>query len=235
MALVLRAAALGLLALSSAQSARGETVTGVSAPDSLYEAINLARAGGLATALIQVKISADLINVVIPEVVAKAGNSGTTCPNVGSVTPSTAEGFVLTFNHETENPDYKTLVQNALDVGLQELSTYPTQGWGEGIWKTSEKAKNIGYLLWSSSAEAGCGVTKGCTDNSNLVICRFKPTVQNGVAPFDEQFYHALKARTKKIQEMSSNDFQSPGNGGTMGAPSMVVAGLVAALMMVTV
>ncbi|KAL8426783.1 hypothetical protein Efla_003377 [Eimeria flavescens] len=232
MALFLQAAAFGLLALSSVQSARGGTVTAISAPDSLYEAINLARAGGLATALIQVKISADLINLVTAEVVQKAGGE---CASTESVTPSTASGFVLTFKADNRNPDYKTLVQAALDVGLQQLPNYPTQGWGQGVWESSQEAQNIGYLLWSSSAEAGCGVTMGCSSHPNLVICRFKPTVQNGIAPFDEQVYHALKARTKKIQEMSSSDLQSPGNGGTMGAPSMVVVGLVAALMMVTV
>ncbi|KAL8448044.1 hypothetical protein Emed_004043 [Eimeria media] len=148
------------------------------------------------------------------------------------------EGMVLSYTLAAQTtPNYKDLVQNVLSQGIAKLEQQKGQltPWDTGFWKQYEETANLGYLMWSASVSVGCAVTSACNDNKFLILCHFNPTAGGSTVPFDENVYNALKARTTPITQMDKGDLQGPGSGATMGVPSLLLAGFVAALAMVAV
>nr|QIS60148.1 surface antigen 4 [Eimeria stiedai] len=147
--------------------------------------------------------------------------------------------MVLTYEDTSgSTPNYKNLVQTVLTKGLGVLaqqSSSGNTGWTQGFWSQNADAANLGYLMWSGSVSVGCAVTDGCEDNKFLILCLFNPTAAGDVAPFDENVYKALVARTTLLTQMTESDLQAAGSGAVMGLPSLLLAGFVAALAMVTV
>ncbi|KAL8433960.1 hypothetical protein ACSSS7_003483 [Eimeria intestinalis] len=197
MAPIAQTAAVCLAALCSLQSAQAQaTVTGMKAHghDELVLAINLARAGGLATALVQVKETEEMVSSAVQAISNGNFDKATCQPQAArgdGILPDTLKGMVLTYTTKqakTTTPDYKGLVQAVLDKGLTALKSQggviEHRGWDQ-FWKKHADTANLGYLLWSGSVAVGCAVTVGCDDSQFLILCRFNPTAQGNVDAFE--------------------------------------------------
>lgn len=236
MAPLIKTVALCLVALGT-QTARATDGTVGDVPDDLYTILNLARKGHLPVSINKVAKEATVVTAVKDAL----GEAVTTdCAGVATMTPTSAEGFMLTFpvTAGDPNPDYKDLVQKALTTGLSELGNeYPKTKWGAAPW-TKPAVTNLGYLLWQNSSQVGCALTK-CPvggDKKNVVLCRFTPTAANDQVPFSEEFFKALKDRTVQISQMKPEDADGPApSSGYMIVPSFVLMGLVALLSKATV
>ncbi|KAL8433959.1 hypothetical protein ACSSS7_003482 [Eimeria intestinalis] len=240
MAPLIRIAGVCLLALSSLHSTQADKAGAAEAQkhEDLVLAINLARAGNLNTALVQVKENKDLVQEAMQAIINDV-QTPTCAPLIGEDDlPVALKGLVLTYKDANAGvPNYKELVQEVLTKGIQELETEGgdvKRGWND-FWSKFPETANLGYLMWSASVAVGCAVSVGCENDKYLILCRFNPTASGSVDAFDQKVYDALKARRTPLTQLTKDDLQGPGSGATMGIPSLLLAGFVAALAMVTV
>ncbi|CDJ32253.1 SAG family member [Eimeria mitis] len=114
------------------------------------------------------------------------------------------------------------------------MKSYP-DNWQE-FWTIPEGA-NLASLLWSNSTKVGCAVgicTEGTQENRNItesayLFCQMDPPAEENKAPFDKEYYEALKERKTLLTAMTEEDLKAPVQGAAVAAvPSLLVAGLTA-------
>ncbi|CDJ32330.1 SAG family member [Eimeria mitis] len=213
------AAVVCLVALSGLQPAAGDLQYQVQVADKdAYTSVNLARVGQMSVRIGVLTENSDL-----------AEGLKTTSP------PTKKTKFVAQLP-ESEDQKYRQAVQNALQAGLDVLTSYPENDVWTTFWEDPAGA-NLARLLWSKSTKVGCGVGT-CTGGEEartpeqtvtFLVCQMEPAAEANTAPFDKEYYEALKERKTSLTEMTDEDLKAPVQGGAAAAvPSLLVAGLTA-------
>ncbi|CDJ45605.1 SAG family member [Eimeria brunetti] len=227
-------AAVGLVASSGLQSVAGsqKTYKWTADPvtDEAYFSVNLARNGKLPVHINEVKADAQLVDSL----------------------KTKKDLFYSDFTGQGE-ADYRQLLQTSLEKGLKvfEKKEYPktAEEWQQ-TWENADFA-NLAYLLNSNSTTVGCIIGK-CTGEETgtpgaagpagrdadttvemaVLICNLHPAATKDKAPFDEEYFTGLIARTAKLTGMTADDLKAPTNDGTAAAaiPTIMLAGLLATL-----
>ncbi|CDJ45643.1 SAG family member [Eimeria brunetti] len=257
------AAAVCLVALSGLQSEAAQTTYKfkvANVDDSVYLAANLVRNGRLPVHISEVAPDSNLVSTVQGKVQACTASK-----QPSRVTMEACEAlmkasdlrdiFYHTFDY-TESPDYRELMQAALDEGLK---VFKKQNYGtdwQTIW-ASEAGANLAYLLGSNSTKIGCVIGE-CTEEASrtlpgaakrgvaalstdlgeaeakkaVLFCALSPEAQKNTAPFDEEYFTALISRTALLANMTQDDLKVPTNDGIAAAavPSILATSLVAML-----
>ncbi|CDJ45608.1 SAG family member [Eimeria brunetti] len=217
---------------------------------STYDArlsVNLARNGKLPVHINEVTKDEKLVTSLTEIVVGEEGQTANeaTCQALWQTKKNV---FHHVFQSQ-EKPDYSQLLQASLEKGLKifENKEYPKtgEGWTE-IWSDEDFA-NLAHLLSSNSTKVGCVVGK-CTKveagargsgkreaelqaDSAVLLCDLQPAASNGQAPFDEDYFTGLIARTAKLTDMTADDLKATNDATTAAAvPTIMFAGLVAML-----
>ncbi|CDJ45622.1 hypothetical protein EBH_0016680 [Eimeria brunetti] len=244
------AAAVCLVALCGLRSvAAGKTTTyeftAVDVNEDAYVAANLVRNGKLAVHISEVTKNATLVSDLKHKVEQASGEPLESCD--GLIDTSNPIGI---FNHTSEyaeSPNYRTMLQAALDKGLEVFKAKGYQNKWKEIWGDADGA-NLAYLLGSNSTSMGC-VIGTCskvvtttdqrsetppevTPEKTVLLCELSPAAEKEKAPFDEEYFNELVARTARLAEMTEEDLKAPSNDGTAAAaiPTTLAAGLVAML-----
>ncbi|CDJ45623.1 SAG family member [Eimeria brunetti] len=254
------AAAVCLVALYGLQSdAAGKTTTykfkAVDVDDEAYVAARLVRNGKLAVHISEVAKDADLVSGLQKKVAptaAQGKQSGTSTESCKKVMEESAlkDIFHRAFTYKESN-NYRELFQKALDAGIAVFKENGYQNKWEEIWESDDGA-SLAYLLGSNSTKIGCVVGQcikvetDTTDDSDpteestgddVLFCELSPAAKKNEAPFDEDYFNGLIARTAQIAQMTEEDLQSSSNDGTAAAavPTTLAAGVVAMLTAVSV
>ncbi|CDJ45612.1 SAG family member [Eimeria brunetti] len=161
--------------------------------------------------------------------------------------------FHYTFEYK-DPPNYSELLQEALKAGLEVFGNkYPSE-W-TSIW-TADAGASLAYLLWSKSTKIGCVIgkcTKGAAPDDGVLgskeggaegrvstgeasavpavlFCQLDPAPTKNQAPFDEEYFTGLIARTARLEDMTTDDLKAPTNDDTAAAalPTIMFAGLAA-------
>ncbi|CDJ26999.1 SAG family member [Eimeria mitis] len=139
----------------------------------------------------------------------------------------------------TAEQKYREAVQNALQAGLEALPSYPEDDGGWTTFWQKPAGANLARLLSSKSTKVGCGVGT-CTEGGGeelrtaqktvtFLVCEMQPAAVANEAPFDKEYYEALKERKTLLTAMTDEDLKAPVQGGAAAAvPSLLVAGLTA-------
>ncbi|CDJ34030.1 SAG family member [Eimeria mitis] len=223
-----------------------------------YLAANLARNGKLPVHISEVTKEESLVSALEAKVSGDEPPTAEDCTAL--ITDKLKEDFHHSFVYDTEakaSPDYRQLLQNALDEGLAVFKNkaYPqTNDEWQSIWKQDAGA-NLAYLLGSNSTTIGCVIGR-CTqvttsDNpvelqvgdggsgtqqetltkDAVLFCQLKPAAEKNSAPFDEEYFNGLIERTTELKDMTEDDLKnSVGNGPAATASTILIAGLVAML-----
>ncbi|CDJ45617.1 SAG family member [Eimeria brunetti] len=198
-------------------------------PADAYLAVNLLRNGKLSVHISELATGDSLVSALKEKVQSKTAT----------------DIFHHTFDY-VESPDYRKLLQEALDKGLEVFKDTENQNNWENIWGIDAGA-NLAYLLGANSTTVGCAIgqcTKettapntGRTSNATptgkaVLFCELSPPAEKEKAPFDEEYYNGLISRTAKLADMTEEDLKAPSNGDTAAAafPTILTAGLVAIL-----
>ncbi|CDJ27907.1 SAG family member [Eimeria mitis] len=222
-----------------------------------YLAANLARNGKLPVHISEVTKEDTLITTLKGKV---AGEDIATADNCTAlITSELKKNFHYSFEYESTSeasPDYRQLLQKALDEGLTLFDKkYPQsqEAW-EKIWNEDEGA-SLAYLLGSNSTTIGCVIGR-CTQvktssdtsllqgggggsgepeetlqNDAVLFCQLEPAAVKDSAPFDEEYFNGLIERTTELKDMTEDDLKnSVGNGPVATASTIIIAGLVAML-----
>ncbi|CDJ54292.1 hypothetical protein EBH_0045900 [Eimeria brunetti] len=177
------------------------TVKEVNEDDYIYA--NFVRNGKLPTHISEVAKDQDLVDSLKTEV-GKQETSGAdaTCEALIK-----ASNFKTMFHHPFEDnddasPDYRQLLQNALDAGL---------------------------AVFRGTDSTGAGAT---SKNNAVLFCELKPAAEKNSAPFDEEYFNGLIGRTAKLAEMTADDLKAPveESAATTAGPTILIASLVAML-----
>ncbi|CDJ45628.1 SAG family member [Eimeria brunetti] len=248
------AAAVCLVAVYGLQSeATGPTTTyefkAVDVDKEAYVAANLVRNGKLAVHINEVAKDDSLVSGLKEKVEPKNAAKG------GAQTVDSCDALIKAsnlagiFNHTSEyveSPNYRTLLQAALDAGLGVFKAKGYQNKWNEIWEDASGA-NLAYLLGSNSTSIGCvigtcnkvvtpeersPVSPQVSPEKTVLFCILNPAAENGKAPFDEEYFNELVARTAKLAEMTEDDLKAPSNDGTAAAaiPTVLAAGFVSML-----
>ncbi|CDJ45607.1 SAG family member [Eimeria brunetti] len=212
--------------------------------------VNLARNGKLPVHINEVskdeKLVSSLMNILV---VSGETDSQATCQTLFEG----KEQLKNVFHHVLESqdePDYRQLLQASLNEGLEAFKNkeYPkTEGDWQKVW-ANEAGANLAYLLSANSTAVGCVIGK-CTAVPNqppareqpdtetqgktaVLFCQLDPAATKGQAPFGEEYFAGLIARTAQLADMSADDLKAPTNDGTAAAavPTIVFAGFAAML-----
>ncbi|CDJ45621.1 SAG family member [Eimeria brunetti] len=253
MAFCKTAAAVCLVALYGLQSEAASPQTtykfkAVEVTDDAYIAANLVRNGKLEVHISEVSKDTNLVPGLQKEVVASASveqPEGTTESCKKLMEQSGLKGiFHHAFSYKEKN-DYRELFQAALDAGIAVFKEKGYQNKWDEIW-ASDAGASLAYLLGANSTKIGCVIgeciqvqtqdegepsSEESTGNAFL-FCDLSPAVDKSKAPFDEEYFNVLVARTAKLAEMTEEDLKAPSNDGTAAGafPTILVAGLVAML-----
>ncbi|CDJ45610.1 SAG family member [Eimeria brunetti] len=241
-----------LVAFSGLQSeaAGGKTYkwTAEKVTDDAYLSVKLARNGKLPVHINDVAVDEKLVTS-LTEIVE--GEEEVDEPNCRKLMEAKAE-IKDVFYHVVESegePNYRQLLQASLNEGLEAFTNkeYPKSAneWQQ-IW-AKDTGANLAYLLSSNSTTVGCVLGK-CTSvqtsppgpagrNSEttvemtLLICDLDPPATKGQAPFDEDYFTGLIARTAQLEDMTTDDLKTTNDGTSAAAvPAFVLSGLVAML-----
>ncbi|CDJ45630.1 SAG family member [Eimeria brunetti] len=257
------AAAVCLVGLYGLQSeAAGTTITYKFTPivvdDAGYVAANLVRNGKLPVHISAVAKDDNLVSTLTETVKTKESkvpveNERDTIDKTCSVLVE-PEGLKDIFHYTFEyndsasksSPNYRELLQKALEAGLEIFKNAEYQNnWGK-IWN-DDAGGSLAYLLGANSTTIGCVIGQCTTEKSTnpggrsstatptgnaVLFCTLKPAAQKGEAPFDDEYFTGLIARTAKLADMTEEDLKAPTNDGTAAAavPTLLAAGLVAVL-----
>ncbi|CDJ45620.1 SAG family member [Eimeria brunetti] len=162
--------------------------------------------------------------------------------------------FTDIFHHNFDyqpTPNYRELLQAALDKGLDVFKAKGYQSNWEEIWKNADGG-NLAYLLSSNSTTIACVIgqcTKETTTQQNkrsstgdptgkaVLFCELSPAVDKTKAPFDEEYFNGLIARTDKLASMTEEDLKAPSNDAAAASPfpAILTASMVAMLAGVSV
>ncbi|CDJ26997.1 SAG family member [Eimeria mitis] len=229
------AAVLCLAALSGLQPAAGDLeFQPQDADKDAYTSINLARVGQLSVRIGVLTENSELVEKIksaLPS--AQSDPPSTTCEEAIAELKKTNFLAQLT---ETGDQKYRQAVEKVLEAGFNELQSYPED---EGEWTTfwgKPDFANLARLLSSNSTKVGCAVGT-CTKTEEartgtsitFLLCEMDPAAVQNKAPFDKEYYEALKERKTSLTEMTDEDLKAPVQGGAAAAvPSLLVAGLTA-------
>ncbi|CDJ45631.1 SAG family member [Eimeria brunetti] len=259
------AAAVCLVALHGLQVQAAQTTIKykfkpVVTDDAAYFAVNLVRNGKLPVRISEVAKENNLVSTLTEKVQSKekektfsgepeeAVTIDETCSEL--VEPNGLKDiFHYTFEYEEgvsqKSPNYRELLQAALDEGLKVFTDSQNQNQWETIWQDDDGA-NLAYLLGANSTAIGCVIGQCTTEKSTtpggrstatptgkaVLFCELKPAAEKSKAPFDEEYYDGLIARTDKLASMTEEDLKAPSNDATATAaiPTILSAGVVAML-----
>ena len=236
MGLIFKSSAFCLVALYGFQLATAATTFAAEdVTDDAYLSVNLARNGKLSVRINEVTKADDMVQTLKTALGNGTGlTSSGTCDNMALGT-SLKLTFSVKFTQETsKTPNYRDMVQTALNKGLGQLPTYPSS-WN-AFWANADGA-NLANLLWSESTKIACAVGV-CTDDSPppsgkdaILVCQFSPAAQENAAPFSKEYYDVLHARNTPITEMTEADLKESSTGGAAAAvPSLLFASLITIL-----
>ncbi|CDJ45618.1 SAG family member [Eimeria brunetti] len=255
MVLYKTAAAVCLVALYGLHSEAGTVTTtykfkAVNVEDDAYFAAKLVRNGKLAVHISEVSKDEDLISELQEKVAPSAdleqqtGTSEVSCNKLME-----DSGLKSIFHHAFSNVgsyNYHELFQAALDAGITVFKDKGYQNKWNEIWGDADGA-NLAYLLGANSTKIGCVIGEcikvqtqeddepPTTENPTgdaFLFCQLSPAADKNKAPFDEDYFNALTARTAKLAAMTEEDLKAPSNGAsaTAAIPTILVASLVAML-----
>ncbi|CDJ28201.1 SAG family member [Eimeria mitis] len=177
-----------------------------------YLAVNLARNGKLPVHINEVKKEESLVSALNAKVLGSGQPTAENCTAL--ITDELKNDFHHSFVYDAEekaSPDYRQLLQNALDQGLAVFKNkaYPQSNdeW-QDIWGEDAGA-NLAYLLGSNSTTIGCVIGR-CTQvttsedqeslqvgdgdsgtqqetltNEAVLFCQLKPAAEKNSAPFE--------------------------------------------------
>ncbi|CDJ45604.1 SAG family member [Eimeria brunetti] len=217
-----------------------------------YLSVKLARNGKLPVHINDVATDTDLVSSLGKIVGDEQPQTDTSCEALIKtkkelLSAKSVYHYVLESQNE---PDYRQLLQTSLDKGLKAFTTkaYPkTDSEWQQVWENADFA-NLAYLLSSNSTTVGCVVGKCTKEESapdrqpageaqrtvemSLLICDLDPPATRDKAPFDEDYFTGLIARTAQLADMTADDLKAPTNDGTAAAavPTIMLAGFVAML-----
>ncbi|CDJ29364.1 SAG family member [Eimeria mitis] len=164
------AAAFCLVGLFGLQSAAAETpkykFEVVQVKDDAYLTAKLARNGKISAKTNTVEKDTATVTALEGKVKSEKTVDEATCETL--IEETHKKIFYHTFSYAAD-PDYRALVQEALQSGLAEFSdTYPndTKAWTD-IWK-KEKARNVMHLLGAESTKIGC-IVANCVKTQSAV------------------------------------------------------------------
>ncbi|CDJ34024.1 SAG family member [Eimeria mitis] len=156
----------------------------------------------------------------------------------GQICTQKEKKFTALFTN-AEDRNYRQAVQKALDAGLGELKSYPEteteEKWTE-FWAKPDGA-NLAHLLSSNSTKVGCAIgtcaaaaqVYRTSQSATFLFCQMEPAAVKDKAPFDKEYYEALKERKTQLTAMTDEDLKAPVQGAAAAAvPSLLVAGLTA-------
>ncbi|CDJ45599.1 SAG family member [Eimeria brunetti] len=210
--------------------------------------VNLARNGKLPVHINEVAKDDDLVTS-LKNTIENKGSDATSCAKFMEGKETLKDVFHSALSSPDER-NYPQLLQTSLDEGLKVFKTkaYPQSDseW-QKTWEDAEFA-NLAYLLSSNSTKVGCVIGKciketvGPTRNGEgqaapeiemtVLFCDLDPAATKNKAPFDEDYFTGLIARTAKLASMTEDDLKTPSNdaAGTVAVSSIVFAGLVTML-----
>ncbi|CDI74156.1 SAG family member [Eimeria praecox] len=144
--------------------------------------------------------------------------------------------FYVTFTKESgKTPNYRQMVENAINNGLILMQTYPTtdQEW-KNFWGQPGGA-NMANLLWANSTTIGCAVLV-CTEAEDsgtaqtadraILFCQMNPEPQQDKPPFSKDYYEALSQRETSLVDMTPDDLKASKGGSAVAVPSVLLAGI---------
>ncbi|CDJ45635.1 SAG family member [Eimeria brunetti] len=250
------AAAVCLIALYGLRSGASEpTITykyeAVNVDDAGYLAVKLVRNGKLPVRIGEVEKDSSLVTALTQKVetktVEKQGSGASEDP-CGTLMEANKlkDIFHYTFEYEQtpsqDIPNYRKLLQAALDAGLTVFKTNGYQDKWDKIW-ASDAGASLAHLLGSNSTKIGCVIGKciqvvtqnesrveGPTESptgKGALFCELNPAAQKNQAPFEEEYFNGLIARTTQLTDMTEDDLKAPANGATVAAavPTILAAG----------
>ncbi|CDJ54291.1 hypothetical protein EBH_0045890 [Eimeria brunetti] len=229
-----------------------------------YVAVNLVRNGKLPVHIKEVAKDAVLAEALKKKIETDGQATENTCKSL--ITSNLKTIFHHIFDYQA-TPDYRKLLQNALDEGLtvfkDKKTVNPGNEW-EQIWETDAGA-SLAHLLGSNSTTIACVIGKcskiesagtggagggsggrmithlregrsqadgGTSTEKAALFCELSPAAKVNKAPFSEEYYGGLIARTASLKEMTEDDLKAPSNDGVApGAiPAVLIAGFAALL-----
>ncbi|CDJ45602.1 SAG family member [Eimeria brunetti] len=243
-----------LVASSGLQSvAGGEPTYKWTAEDVTADAclsVNLARNGKLPVHINDVAADAELASSLKDILGDGEAQTETTCEALireKEELLSAKHVFYHVIDSEGER-DYRQMLQASLNAGLEVFKTkeYPKT---EDGWKTvwgNKAGANLAYLLSSNSTTVGCVIGK-CTKEAGpegkagrngvttvemtLLICDLDPPATKDQAPFDEEYFTGLIARTAKLADMTADDLKASNDAIAAAVfPTIISASLLAML-----
>ncbi|CDJ45641.1 SAG family member [Eimeria brunetti] len=248
------AAAVCLVALNGLQSQATTTITykftPVAVDDAAYLAANLVRNGQLPVHINEVTKGNSLVSALEQEVKSKTNEkqeaeaTDPTCSEL--VKPEGLKDiFHYTFAYQ-EKPNYRELLQEALNAGLTVFKNAEYQNQWDTIWGV-DAGGSLAYLLGANSTTIGCIIGECTTLKSGggdrqiqtesktgkaVLFCELDPETEKNKAPFDDEYFKGLIARTALLADMTEEDLKAPTNGSTAVAavPTILAAGLVVTL-----
>ncbi|CDJ45638.1 SAG family member [Eimeria brunetti] len=223
--------------------------------DAGYLAANLVRNGKLAVHISDVAKSESIVSALTSTVQSQTNEivenavSDSACAALMDNT-KLKDIFHYTFEYTDDvsqsSPNYRELLQKALNAGLEVFKKTEYQNDWDKIWKDDAGA-SLAYLLGANSTTIGCVIGQ-CTTRTSAVnarqsgdesttgsavlFCELSPAALKGKAPFDDEYLDALLARTAKLADMTEEDLKANTNDGTAATavPTILAAGLVAML-----
>ncbi|CDJ54289.1 SAG family member [Eimeria brunetti] len=227
--------------------------------DEAYVAVNLVRNGKLPVHIEGVARDAGLATSLKAKIETDEDVAENTCKPLEI--PKLKTMFYHIFDSQTA-PDYRQLLQDALDEGLEvfkeKKGANTGNAWKE-IWATHAGA-SLAHLLGSNSTAIACVIGKCTTVESDggggggrmsthlregrsqpggdastekaALFCELSPAAKADEAPFSEEYYDGLIARTDLLKHMTEDDLKAPSNDGIapVALPAVLIAGFVAML-----
>ncbi|CDJ26996.1 uncharacterized protein EMH_0078450 [Eimeria mitis] len=228
------AAAFCLVGLSWLQSGANASeqykYQAVQVDEDAYLTVKLARNGQISAKTSSVEKDATTVSALEKKVKANEDSPKESCEAL--LTGDLKTVFYYSFKY-TEKPDYRALVQEALNTGLEEFGTYPEEpsGW-EKIWENDE-VHSVLHLLGANSTKVGC-VIGNCVKTSatdtpikSVLFCQLEPAATASDAAFSEEYFKEISTRKTELKSMTEDDLKSSANA---AVPSILTAGLVAIL-----
>ncbi|CDJ31964.1 uncharacterized protein EMH_0010900 [Eimeria mitis] len=191
------------------------------AGDDAYLTVKLARNGKISAKISAAEKDTETVTALEKKVKADGESPQATCDEL--LTADLKKFFHHTFTY-TDKPDYRALVQEALNAGLAEFTqTYPADADKWTTMWTKEKAVSVMHLLGASSTKVGCVIAK-CAKTSvvdtltesdaetvkAVLFCKLSPAAKENEAAFSEEYFKEIIARKDKLNSMTEDDLKDP-------------------------
>ncbi|CDJ28148.1 uncharacterized protein EMH_0098790 [Eimeria mitis] len=219
------AATVCLVALSALESEAQQSTkykfTVVDVDEDAYLSTNLARNGKLPVHISEVTKDESLVTDLTAKVAPEAQQAAENCAAL--ITTELKNNFHHSFEYEPASkasPDYRQILQDALDVGLKEFKCTE-------VVTPEEPEVPVSLQDGTGASET----PEGTSTKDAVLFCQLKPAAVKNSAPFDEEYFNGLIERTTELKDMTEDDLKnSVGNGPAATASTIIIAGLVAIL-----